>query len=101
MHDHEHLAEGGASLVANCGYADGFSVRQVLDTVRRVTGVDFPVREAPRRIGDPSVLVAANRRVRETLSWEPQHNDLDYIVATAWRWEQRYARIREAMARAA
>lgn len=97
----QHLCDGGASLVANCGYTDGFSVRQVLDTVRRVTGIDFPVSEAPRRPGDPAVLVAANRRVREILGWEPRHDDLDYIVATAWRWEQRYARMRETLARAA
>ena len=97
----EHLAAGGAPLVANCGYTDGFSVRQVLDTVRRITGVDFPVDEAARRPGDPPVLVADSRRIRERLGWQPRHADLDYVVATAWRWEQRYARMREAMARAA
>jgi UDP-glucose 4-epimerase len=96
-----HLVDGGAPLVANCGYTDGFSVRQVLDTVRRVTGVDFPLEEAARRPGDPPVLVADSRRIRDVLGWEPRHNDLDYIVATAWRWEQRYAQMREAMARAA
>ena len=97
----DHLVAGGAPLVANCGYKDGFSVRQVLETVRRVTGIDFPIAEAPRRPGDPPVLVADNSRIRSVLGWKPLHADLDYIVASAWRWEQRYAQIRKAMARAA
>lgn len=97
----EYLADGGASLIANCGYTDGFSVRQVLETARRVTGVDFPIEDAPRRAGDPPVLVAATRRIRDVLGWQPRHNDLDYIVATAWRWERRYAEMRKAKALAA
>ena len=84
-----HLADGGASFVANCGYGHGFSVREVLDTARRITGVEFPIEEGPRRPGDPAVLVADNRRIQELLGWRPRHDDLDYIVGTAWRWEQR------------
>jgi UDP-glucose 4-epimerase len=92
----EHLAAGGGPLVLNCGYGRGFSVREVLDTVRRVTGVDFPVEVGPRRPGDPPVLVAATGRIREVLGWEPRHDDLDYIVGTAWRWEQRLQAMRGA-----
>jgi UDP-glucose 4-epimerase len=83
-----HLADGGASLVANCGYGHGYSVREVLETARRVTGVDFPIDEGPRRPGDPPVLVADSRYLKSLLGWQPRHDDLDYIVATAWRWEQ-------------
>ena len=85
---------GGASLVANCGYGHGFCVREVLDTARRVTGVAFPIEEGPRRPGDPAVLVADSRRIQALLGWVPRHDDLDYIVATAWRWEQRLRAMR-------
>ncbi len=80
-----HLVDGGASLVANCGYGHGFSVRQVLDTARRVTGVEFPIEEGPRRAGDPAELVGDSRHIKALLGWEPRHDDLDYIVGTAWR----------------
>jgi UDP-glucose 4-epimerase len=86
----EHLAQGGASLVANCGYGHGFSVREVLGTARRVTGVLFPIEEGPRRAGDPAVLVADSRKLQSLLDWSPRHDDLDYILATAWRWEQEF-----------
>jgi UDP-glucose 4-epimerase len=84
-----YLEGGGASSVLNCGYGHGHSVREVVDTVRRVTGIDFPVEEAPRRPGDPSILVASNRKIREVLGWRPRHDELEYIVRTAWQWEQR------------
>lgn len=84
-----HLSQGGEPFVANCGYGHGFSVREVLDTARRITGVDFPIDEGPRRPGDPAVLVADSRRLQSILGWRPRHDDLEYIVATAWRWEQR------------
>ena len=85
----EHLAAGGGSLIANCGYGHGFSVREVLETARRITGVAFPITEGPRRPGDPAVLVADSRKLQSLLGWRPRHDDLDYILATAWRWEQR------------
>jgi UDP-glucose 4-epimerase len=75
--------------VLNCGYGHGHSVREVIDTVRRVSGVDFPVEEAPRRPGDPSALVASNRKIRRLLAWRPRHDDLEFIVRTAWTWERR------------
>lgn len=89
-----YLADGGTSFVANCGYGHGFSVREVLDTARRVTGVDFPILEGPRRPGDPAVLVADSRRIQSLLGWRPRHDDLGYIVGTAWRWEQRLGELR-------
>ena len=85
----DHLTTGGASRIYNCGYGHGFSVREVLETTRRVTGVAFPIEEAARRPGDPPVLVADSRRLKDELGWEPRHDDLDYIVGTAWAWEQK------------
>jgi UDP-glucose 4-epimerase len=85
----EHLAEGGASGVYNCGYGRGFSVREVIDMVARVAKVDLPVREAPRRAGDPPELVADSERLKSELSWEPAHDSLEEIVATAYAWERR------------
>jgi UDP-glucose 4-epimerase len=87
----EHLLAGGGNGVYNCGYGHGFSVREVLAAVRRVTGIDFPVIEAPRREGDPPLLVADNRRIVEELGWRPRHDDLDYIIATAWTWEKEWS----------
>lgn len=85
----DYLERGGASTVLNCGYGHGSSVRQVVDVVRWVSGVDFPVEESPRRPGDPANLVASNAKVRALLGWKPRHDDLEFIVGTAWRWEQR------------
>ncbi len=85
----EYLLEGGESLVLNCGYGKGYSVKEVVETVKRVTGIDFPVREAPRRPGDPPVLVAQAERIKEILGWKPRYNDLEFIVRTAWEWERR------------
>lgn len=88
-----HLRGGGASIVANCGYAKGFSVLDVIDAVKRVSGVDFPVDYAPRRAGDPMEIVASNDRVRNILGWKPEHDDLDQIVRQALDWEKRLAQM--------
>lgn len=85
----ESIANGGESGPMNCGYGHGFSVRDVIDAVKRVSGVDFEVVEADRRPGDPPALVADSSRLREELDWRPQHNDLDRIVATALAWEKK------------
>ena len=82
-----HLLAGGDSKVLNCGYGHGASVREVLDTMKRVTGVDFPVVEAPRRAGDPPTLIADARRIRDELGWTPQQDDLELICRTAHAWE--------------
>jgi UDP-glucose 4-epimerase len=84
----DHLIGGGSSLIANCGYGRGYSVRQVLDMVERITGRTLPVRHGDRRPGDPAVLVADNRRIRDILGWQPTRADLETIVASAWRFEQ-------------
>jgi UDP-glucose 4-epimerase len=84
----DHLRRGNPSTIFNCGYGRGHSVRAVIDMAKKVTGVDFEVREGPRRPGDPPRLVASNARIRSLLDWQPRHDDLGFIVDTAWRWEQ-------------
>ena len=84
----EHLRAGGESLTLNCGYGQGYSVLEVVDTVKRVSGVDFEVRMAARRAGDPAAIVATGQRVREVLGWRPEYDDLDTIVRHALEWER-------------
>ena len=86
------LRNGGASTTLNVGYGHGYSVRQVLASVERVTGRALKVREAPRRAGDPPMLIARAERIRAQLNWQPRLDDLDTIVRTAWNWEQRLLR---------
>jgi UDP-glucose 4-epimerase len=87
----DHLLAGGKNGIYNCGYGHGYSVREVLAAARRVTGIDFPISEAPRREGDPPLLVADNARIMRELNWQPRFADLEYIIATAWEWEKRWA----------
>ncbi|MCJ7684449.1 MAG: UDP-glucose 4-epimerase GalE [Desulfobacteraceae bacterium] len=84
----EQLLDGGASDTLNCGYGKGFSVMEVVDAVRKVTGADFTVEEIGRRAGDPPELIADSSLIRKRLSWEPQYDDLETIVRTAWKWEK-------------
>lgn len=87
-----YLEGGGEPKTLNVGYGRGSSVREVIDMVHRVTGVRFPVVEDGRRPGDPAMLVARAERIREELDWSPRHDDLETIVADAWRWEKRLAK---------
>jgi UDP-glucose 4-epimerase len=84
----DHLRAGGANGTFNCGYGRGFSVLDVIDTVKKVSGKDFRVKLAPRRPGDPAGLVADNARIRATLGWTPQLDNLETIVRHALDWEQ-------------
>ena len=86
-----YLGAGGDSVVCNCGYGHGFSVRDVVAMARRVTGIDFPVAEVGRRDGDPAELVAACSLARQRLGWQPCHDDLEFILRTAWQWELKLA----------
>ncbi len=83
-----HLAAGGGPRIYNLGSETGFSVRQVINRAKAVTGVNFPVREEVRRSGDPAVLVASSRRIAAELGWQPRLSDLDTIIASAWRWHK-------------
>jgi len=85
----EATGEGDASLeVYNLGSAAGFSVREVVEAARRVTGRAIPARPVKRRIGDPPVLVASSRRARRELGWQPKHSSLEQMLADAWAWRQ-------------
>jgi UDP-glucose 4-epimerase len=75
-------------LVYNLGNGNGYSVREVIETARRVTGVQIPVVESPRRPGDAPRLVASSKKIRRELGWTPQHPDLTDIVASAWEWHR-------------
>ena len=83
-----HLRDGGGSLTLNCGYGRGYSVLEVIDAVKRVSGVNFPVRVGPRRAGDPPAIVARNARIQQELGWRPRYNDLSTIVAHGIAWER-------------
>ncbi len=82
------------SLTMNCGYGRGFSVLEVLDAVDRVTNMKLERIMAPRRAGDPDSLISDNRRIRQTLPWEPQYADLDQIIGHALAWERKLGEIR-------
>jgi len=83
-----YLRSGGTPLTLNCGYGHGFSVREVIETVKRVSAIDFKVEHAPRREGDPARIVAASERIRDALGWDPRYDDLPTIVAHALAWER-------------
>ena len=87
----DYLRKSGKTDIFNCGYSKGYSVLEVIEAVKRASEVDFPVKLSPRRPGDPAAIVAASAKIRETLGWVPQHDDLDNIVAQALAWEKQLA----------
>jgi UDP-glucose 4-epimerase len=84
----DHLRNGDESRTLNCGYGRGYSVREVVDTVRNITGVDFEIRQSPRRAGDPASIVANSDQLMK-LGWKPQLNDLPKMIEHAHNWEKR------------
>jgi UDP-glucose 4-epimerase len=87
-----YLRDGGQSLIANCGYGHGYSVREVVSSVEKIAGIKLKVREEPRRAGDPPALIAKADKVRQVLGWTPKLDDLDTIVRSALEWERRLQR---------
>ncbi|MDA8123799.1 MAG: UDP-glucose 4-epimerase GalE [Deltaproteobacteria bacterium] len=85
----QRLVETGETRIMNCGYGHGASVREVIDCARKVTGSDFPVQETGRRAGDPPSLVADSGLLRRLTGWQPRHDDLEFIIRTAWAWEKK------------
>ena len=82
----DYLLKGGENNVFNLGNGVGFTVREVIDVAREVTGHPIPADECPRRAGDPAQLVASSEKARTVLGWDPQFADLKTIVETAWNW---------------
>lgn len=91
-----YLRGGGKSDVFNCGYSHGFSVSEVIEAVKEVSGSNFEVRLTDRRPGDPAAIVAASDKIRQTLGWKPQYADLQGIVANALNWETQLTRLKQA-----
>jgi UDP-glucose 4-epimerase len=84
----ERLRNGGTSITLNCGYGRGYSVYEVVEAFRRVTGEAMEYDTAPRRAGDPAQLIADNAAIRTVLDWRPRYDDIDFIVETAVAWER-------------
>lgn len=88
----EYLLDGGATDVFNLGNGSGYSVREIIEAVQKVTGKKPRYTEAPRREGDPATLVASSRKAQDILRWNPRHTSIDAIVASAWNWEKQQKR---------
>jgi UDP-glucose 4-epimerase len=84
------LRSGAESTDYNCGYGRGLSVREIVEAMERVTGRPLPVKQGPRRAGDPPALIADSAKLRSTLGWRPQHDGIDEIIASALAWERRF-----------
>jgi UDP-glucose 4-epimerase len=89
-----YLAGGGASATFNCGYGRGYSVREVLEAVRRVAGRPFAVKEIERRPGDIMTMIADTAKIHRAFDWTPRYDDLDTIAAHALAWEEKLLRMR-------
>jgi len=86
----ERLAQGGESAVYNLGNGQGYSVKQVIEVARQITGHAIPAQIEARRAGDPAVLVASSERARRELGWEPRRHRLEDIIASAWNWHRQH-----------
>ncbi|MBD7967463.1 UDP-glucose 4-epimerase GalE [Paenibacillus gallinarum] len=84
----DYLRKGEESNVFNLGNGTGFSVKEVIETAKKVTGLEIPVVMEPRRAGDPAVLVASSSKARSVLGWEPKYTNLEDVIASAWGWHQ-------------
>jgi len=88
-----YLMEDSRCRQFNCGYGLGYSVREVVETAKKTTGINFNTEEVERRPGDPPILVADSSKLRKELNWKPKFNDLEYIIKTAWDWEKNLSTI--------
>ncbi len=86
----KYLENGGESNVFNLGNGVGFSVKEVIETARKVTGHPIPAVVSSRRAGDPAVLIASSTKAKEILGWTPKHDSLEEIIATAWKWHKHH-----------
>ncbi len=85
----DHLIHSKQSRVFNCGYGHGYSVREIIRSAKKITGIDLQTEDAERRPGDSPGIVADNARVKRELNWKPRYDDIDFIIRTAWEWERK------------
>ena len=88
----EYLGDGGTSQVYNLGTGNGYSVLEVVDRVKALTGIQVNIKESNRKYGDPAILLSSFKKIREELGWTPQYSDLDMIISTAWQWHKSHPR---------
>ena len=86
----EYLRKGNDSNIFNLGNGVGFTVKEVVETARKVTGHPIPAKEEPRRAGDPSTLIASSEKAKDILGWKPKFDDLETIITTAWNWHKNH-----------
>lgn len=86
----KYLRNGGNSDIFNLGNGIGFSVKEVIETARKVTGHPIPAQISPRRAGDPAKLIASSNKARKILGWKPEHAEIEEIIATAWNWHKKH-----------
>lgn len=86
----KRLMNGGESRIYNLGNGTGFSVKEVVEIARKVTGHSIPAEVAPRRAGDPAVLIASSKKAVEELGWKPKYNSIDTVIETAWNWHKNH-----------
>lgn len=84
----KYLRDGNDSNIFNLGNGVGFTVKEVVETARKVTGHPISAKEEPRRAGEPSMLIASSAKAKEVLGWNPQYADLETIIDTAWNWHK-------------
>jgi UDP-glucose 4-epimerase len=84
---YKYLVDGGDSNFFNCGYGNGYSVKEVIATVKKISKRDFKVIEAPKRAGDPEQVISESKKIQKLTNWRPKYNDLEYIIKTAYEWE--------------
>lgn len=90
----DYIMQTGKSLAMNCGYGHGFTVREIVSMVKKITEVDFSVEEAARRPGDPPVLIADSAQLKSLTGWMPKYDDLEFIINSAWKWDLKLNRRR-------
>ena len=86
----KYLQSGNESNIFNLGNGVGFTVKEVIDTARKVTSHPIPAKITPRRAGDPAQLIASSEKAKEILGWTPEHNSLEEIISTAWNWHKNH-----------
>ena len=88
-----YLGRGGNSQILNCGYGQGYSIKEILDRLKAISGVNFQVLVSQRREGDSACVIASSQRIRKVLGWQPKYNDLEVILRTTLAWEQKQIQI--------